>query len=382
MKQLSAKFVREVTEPGRYYDGDAGLFLLVADGVREMRKSYVQRVTVAGRRVDIGLGSARWKTLTDARAAAQANRKIARMGGDPRSKRSTVPTFAEALESVIAIQRDVWRNGAKSEAQWRASLRDYAGALMPKAVDAIGPGDVLAVLSPIWTPKRETARRVRQRIAAVMKHSIAEGHRESNPVDAIGSALPKNGVRKAHHKALPHGEVGAALATVRESGAWWATKAAFELTVLTAARSGEVRGARWEEVDVAAAVWTVPGARMKAGRDHRVPLSGRALEILADAREHGDGSGLVFPSPRGKALSDATLGKLLKDHGIEAVPHGFRSSFRDWCGEAGVAREVAEMALAHAIRDKAEAAYARSDLLDRRRDLMTEWSRYIHPDTA
>ena len=378
MKQLSAKFVREVTDPGRYYDGDAGLFLLVADGVREMRKSYVQRVTVAGKRVDIGLGGARWLTLTEARAVAQANRKVARMGGDPRSKRSTVPTFADALESVIAIQRDVWRNGAKSEAQWRSSLATYADALMAKPVDAIGPGDVLAVLSPIWTPKRETARRVRQRIGAVMKHSIAEGHRESNPVDAIGSALPKNGVRKSHHKALPHGEVGAALAKVRESGAWWATKAAFELTVLTAARSGEVRGMEWSEVE--GDVWTVPGERMKAGRDHRVPLSGRALEILADAREHGDGSGLVFPSPRGKALSDATIGKLLKDHGIEAVPHGFRSSFRDWSGEAGVAREVAEMALAHAIRDKAEAAYARSDLLDRRCEVMAEWAKYIDTD--
>ena len=167
---------------------------------------------------------------------------------------------------------------------------------MPKPVDAIGPGDVLAVLSPHWSTKRETMRRVRQRIGAVMKHAIAEGHRESNPVDAIGSALPKNGVRKAHHKALPHGEVGAALATVRESGAWWATKAAFELTVLTAARGGEVRGMEWPEIE--GDVWTVPGERMKAGHDHRVPLSGRALEILADAREHGDGSGLVAGSRR------------------------------------------------------------------------------------
>ena len=378
MKQLSAKFVQTVTEPGRFYDGDAGLFLLVAHGVREMRKSYVQRVTVAGKRVDIGLGGARWLTLTEARAAAQANRKIARMGGDPRSKRSTVPTFAEALESVIAIQRDVWRNGAKSESQWRASLRDYAGALMPKAVDAIGPGDVLAVLSPHWSTKRETMRRVRQRIGAVMKHAIAEGHRESNPVDAIGSALPKNGVRKAHHKALPHGAVGAALAKVRESGAWWATKAAFELTVLTAARSGEVRGMEWSEVE--GDVWTVPGARMKAGRDHRVPLSGRALEILADARDRTGAAGLVFPAPRGGLLSDMTMSKLCKSLSLGMVPHGARSSFRDYCGETGVAREVAEACLAHTIENAAERAYARSDLLDRRREVMAEWAKYIDTD--
>ena len=286
-----------------------------------------------------------------------------------------MPTFADALESVIAIQRDVWRDGAKSEGQWRASLRDYAGALMPKTVDAIGPGDVLGVLTPIWNAKRETARRVRQRIGAVMKWAIAEGHRESNPVDAIGSALPKNGVHKMHHKALPHGDVGAALAKIRESGAWWATKAAFELTVLAAARSGEVRGMEWAEVE--GDVWTVPAARMKGARDHRVPFSPRALEILADARHRTGGDGLVFPAPRGGALSDATIGKLLKDRGIAAVPHGFRSSFRDWCGETGVAREVAEAALAHAIRDKAEAAYARSDLLDRRRDVMTAWARYV-----
>ena len=291
-----------------------------------------------------------------------------------------MPTFADALNRVIAIQRDAWRNGGKSEAQWRASLRDYAGPLMGRAVDAIGPGDVLGVLAPIWNIRRETAQRVRQRIGAIMKWAIAEGHRESNPVDAIGAALPKNGVHKAHHKALPYPAVGGALATVRASHAWIGTKLAFEFLVLTAARSGEVRGMRWCEVDRDGALWTVPGSRMKAGRDHRVPLSPRAMEVLRQARKLSDGSpdALVFPAPRGGALSDATIGKLLKDRGIDAVPHGFRSSFRDWASErTSTAHAIMEAALAHTIRDKAQAAYARSDLLDKRRTLMEQWARYV-----
>ena len=327
--------------------------------------------------MDIGLGSPRWLTLTEARRIAAANYRLARMGGDPRRKRASVPTFADALESVLLIQRGAWRDGAKSEGQWRASLRDYTGALMPMAVDAIGPGDVLGALSPIWNAKRETARRVRQRIGAVMKWSVAEGHRESNPVDAIGSALPKNGVHKGHHRALPHADVGGALRAVVESGAWWATKGAFRFLVLAAARSGEVRGMGWAEVE--GGIWTVPGERMKAGKAHRVPLSSAALAVLTEARERTGGApdALCFPAPRGGQLSDATMGKLLKDRGVPAVPHGFRSSFRDWCAETGVPREVAESCLAHVVENRAEAAYLRSDLIERRREVMTAWAEYV-----
>ena len=186
-------------------------------GKRGPRKSYVQRVTIAGQRRDIGLGSTRWVTLTDARIAAQANRKVARNGGDPRVKRSSVPTFSEALEKVLDVQRGIWRKGSKSEAQWRASLRDYAGVLMDRRVDGIGPGDVLGVVAPIWNSKRETARRVRQRIGAVMRWSVAEGHRIDNPVDAIGAALPKEGQPQKHHKALPYAEVGEAIHLQRQT---------------------------------------------------------------------------------------------------------------------------------------------------------------------
>lgn len=378
MKQLTAKFVREITAPGRYYDGDAGLFLLVKPSGR---KSYVQRLTIHGKRHDIGLGSDRWTTLTEARAAAQANRKIARTGGDPlAAKRSAAPTFAEAVETVIAIHREGWKDAGKSEAQWRASLRDYVlPRIGRKPVDRITTADVMGVLLPIWQEKHETARRVRQRIRTTMQWAIAQGHREDNPAgDALSAALPKNGKAKSHQRALPFAEVAGALDTVKGSDAGRATVLAMEFLALTACRSGEVRLATWAEIDLDAATWTVPAGRMKAKRDHRVPLSDRAMAILGEARELADGSGLVFPSPRGKALSDNTLSKLLRDMGIPAVPHGFRSSFRDWAAECSNApREVCELALAHVNSDRVEAAYRRTDLFERRRELMQAWAAYL-----
>ena len=378
MKQLTARLVREVTEPGRYYDGDAGLFLLVARGKRGPRKSYVQRVTITGKRRDIGLGSTRWLTLTDARATAQANRRIARSGGDPRAKRTTVPTFAEALEKVLDVQRGVWRKGSKSEAQWRASLRDYAGALMDKRVDAIGPGDVLGVVAPIWNAKRETARRLRQRIGAVMRWSVAEGHRTDNPVDAIGAALPKEGQKQKHHRALPYAQVGEAIRAIRATNAHASTRFALEFLILTACRSGEVRGAMWSELDLDSATWTIPAERMKSGREHRVPLSPQALQVLAYARASANSSALVFPTVRGRIMSDSTMSKLLRENCVNAVPHGFRSSFRDWASEQmDVPAVVPELALAHVEKDKTVAAYARSDLFERRRRLMESWAEYV-----
>ena len=386
--KLTAKLIETLNTPGRYSDDAApGLYLFVQAhrtkaSETTIRKSFVQRLTVRGKRVDIGLGTVRWgaTTITEARRRALANYRIARDGGDPRVRSGpTVPTFAEGIEAVLALQAPNWRDGGKSEAQWRASLRDYAGPLMDRPVDQIDAAAVLTVISPIWNTKRETARRVLQRIGAVLRWAVAGGHRDATPIEAVRAALPKNGHKARHHRALPHGEVGAALATIRQSRAGAATRLALEFVILTAARSGEVRGATWAEVDLAARTWTVPGDRMKAGRDHRVPLSGAALAVLRAARELSDGEpgSLVFPSPRGKPLSDATLGKLMRDRGIDAVPHGFRSSFRDWCGETGIAREVAEACLAHVVRDKAEAAYARSDLLDRRAEVLERWERYV-----
>ena len=377
---LTARFVETVIEPGRYGDGRGGFGLILqvhrgTDG--RISKSWLQRIRIDRKPTHIGIGVYPVVTLAEARRAALANARTVAKGDDPRA--GGIPTFRMALDRVIDVMRPGWRN-PKSEAQWRASLRDHAAPLMEMAVDAIGPGDVLAVLVPVWTAKRATATRVRQRISAVMKLAIAEGWRESNPVDAIAAALPQNGHRRKHHRALPYAAVGGALATVRASGAWAGTKAAFEFLVLTAARSGEVRGMRWSEVDRDTATWTVPADRMKAARDHRVPLSGAALAVLDAARalSGGEPDDLVFPSVRGRALSDATIGKLLSEHGIDAVPHGFRSSFRDWANErTSTPHAVMEAALAHVVRDKAEAAYSRSDHLDKRRILMDAWADYL-----
>ena len=212
-----------------------------------------------------------------------------------------------------------------------------------------------------------------------MKWAVAQGYREDNPAgDAISAALPKSGVRRQHQRALPHALVAEALDRVRASKAHRATALAFEFLVLTACRSGEVRGARWDEVSAVAATWTVPPERMKAKLEHRVPLSKQALTVLDKARETADGSRLIFPSPTGRVISDSTLSKLLRELRIGGVPHGFRSSFRDWAAEqTDVPREVCELALAHVNNDRVEAAYRRSDLFDKRRDLMAAWAAYV-----
>ena len=272
--------------------------------------------------------------------------------------------------------------------QWRATLQQYVHPhLGDKGVDRVTTADVMAALQPIWSTKNETAQRVRRRIGAIMRWAIAQGYRSDNPAgEAVTAALPKRPRRIRHMPALPYGGVGAALAGVRVSQAWTGTKLAFELLVLTAARSGEVRLATWEEFDLAASVWTVPAARMKANREHRVPLCGRAVEVLREAARLRDvvasvePAGLVFPTRRGKALSDMVFWKLVKQQGLAAVPHGFRSSFRDWAAErTDHPREVVEAALAHVVGNRTEAAYARSDLFERRRRLMDEWAAYLAP---
>ena len=323
-KRLTAAFVRSA-KPGRYYDEHGLMLRVLPTGT----KHWIWRATVRGRRVDLGLGGYPYTSLAEARQRAFRYRKLARAGGDPRALKTTAPTFEEALEEVLAIQRPSWRPGSKSEAQWRASLRTYAlPRLGEMRVDQVTTADVLAVLVPIWSTKRETARRVRQRIGAVMKWAVTNGYRQDNPAgDAIAAALPQGGVRRKHFRALPHADVAAALEKVRESIAGIVTKLALEFLVLTAARSGEVRGARWEEIDAGAATWTLPAERTKSGREHRVPLSRRALDVLTMAEAFGDGSGLVFPSASGGVIASTTLAKAVRDLGLDCVPHGFRTSF-------------------------------------------------------
>ena len=295
-----------------------------------LSKTWAQAISPNGTKTSLGLGSYPVVTLAMARDRALANARSIAEGRDPRRRAQQVPTFTQANETVLAIHAEHWKS-ERTEGQWRASMRDD---VLPrsarKRVDAVTTADVMAVLLPIWSTKRVTAGRVRQRIGAVMKWAVAQGYRDDNPAgDAISAALPKAAVRKQHIRALPHAEVGAALARVKDSGAYPGAMLALEFLVLAAARSGEVRNARWEQIDRDGAVWTIPAERMKAGREHRVPLSPRELEVLDGAAELFDGAGLVFPSPTGRVLNHAALTDVLHGLGIDAVAHGFRSSFRD-----------------------------------------------------
>ena len=384
---LTVQFVKSVKPAEtvkRYADG-YGLMLVVKP---TGGKSWIQRLVIRGRRRDIGLGSIDRVSLAQARRVAFENRNVARDGGDPTAREEvrTVPTFEQATEAVIAMHAGTWRDGGKTEARWRATLATYSfPRLGRRSVADITTADVLAVLTHdgFWSTKRETARKVRQRISTIMDWAAAEGHRTDNPCHALKAALPKTGHQTRHQRALPYDRVSDAVSRVRASAAYPTTKIAFELLVLTAARSGEVRQARAEEFDLDAAVWTIPGTRTKTGRPHRIPLSTRAIEVLREAAKHRDGSGLMFPSARGLVMSDMTLSKLIKELGIEAVPHGFRTSFRMWAAErTSTPREVAEFALGHVVGDEAERAYQRSDLFEKRRELMHAWSRYLDIDHA
>jgi len=323
-------------------------------------------------------------SLAQARAAAFENRKLARAGGDPLAVRrhGKVPTFREAAERVIDQRAASFKNGSRQAAIWQSSLKRYVFPSMGRIpVDKITIAHCTRVLSPIWHTKHDTAKKVKDRLSLTMKWAIGNGFREDNPALMAAEALGKVEVIRKHMTALPWPAVGATIRKVWATRASDSTKRAIEFLTLTAARSGEVRLAMWDEMDLDGAVWTIPAERMKAKRAHRVPLSDRAVAILRDAEAATGGVGLVFPSPRGKALSDNSLSKLFRDNNLGCVPHGFRSSFRDWCGETGVPREVAEMALAHVVGG-VEGAYARSDLLERRRELMESWAQCLSADSG
>ena len=376
-KALSAAFVRSAP-PGRHADGN-GLYLFVQpSGTR----SWVQRLVIRGRRRELGLGAATLVPLAKAREQALANRMLARSGGDPLSEKRRVqgvPTFADAAQRVLDQKRDGWR-GRWHAQTWIRSMERYAfPRIGNRPVSEVNTADVLEILTPIWHVKAETARAVRQRIRSVLEWAIALDMRNDNPCDRVLPVLgPQNDI-VTHRQALPHRDVAAAIGTVRAGSAQPAVKLAFEFLIVTASRSGEVRGAQWAEIDTTDRVWTLSALRMKAKREHRVPLCGRAMEILDAARTLGDANPLVFPMRSGRPMSASTLLKMLNDLRIAAVPHGFRSSFRDWAAEkTDHPREVIEAALAHVVQNKVEAAYARSDLFQRRRRLMSDWAAYLH----
>ena len=387
MGKLTALAARALSKHGRHGDGD-GLYLNVASSGS---KSWIQRIVIAGRRRDIGLGPYPAVSLATARAIAHDNRTAVAQGRDPvaekrearkaaRRPAPSIPTFAQAAARVIELRRPTWSN-AKHAAQWESTLATYAHPLIGhKTVDSITPSDALAVLTPIWTTKPETASRVRQRMETVLDWAVTHSYRLDNPAGrSLLRVLPRVQQRKEHLQALPYVQVPDAMAKVRGSTADVPTRLSFEFLVLTAGRSGEVRAAEWSEINWETATWEIPAARMKARRPHRVPLSGRAIEILQEASRFGDGQGLVFPASRsGRAASSMTFTALLRRLGIPAVPHGFRSSFRDWVIEqTSTPWTVAEAALAHNVGNSTEAAYMRSDLFDQRRALMDAWAKYV-----
>ena len=394
-EKLGARKV-ETAGPGRYGDGD-GLWLVVAPSGG---KKWVYRFTANGKVTEMGLGSVKDVSLKQAREARDNQRRVLKSGQNPieakrEAKRAEAeektgkPTFGKIADDLIESKGADWKN-EKHRAQWKMTLEVYAKALRPKPVDEITTADLLAVLQPIWQSKPETASRLRGRIEAVLDAARVRGlipANEANPARWRGHLellLSKPAkLARGHHAALAYADVPVFVARLREREALAAL--ALELVILTATRTSEVLGAEWSEVDFAAKLWTLPAARMKATREHRVPLSDRALAIFEKLAQAKTDPRLVFPGQRrGKPLSIMSMAMLLRRMGMDDVTvHGFRSAFRDWAGDAtAFPREVIEQALAHAIGDKTEAAYRRSDALEKRRALMTAWGVYCEPKEA
>jgi integrase len=430
INRLNARQVQTLTMPGRHADG-GGLYLVVSKPAAKASKKaqgakpgakrgkvpaakkaalevksapakkwvFLYRRRRDGKLCEMGLGGLAAVSLAKARDKAAAARAMLAEGKDPLEARQDgdeeVPTFGAMADQVIASLEAGWRN-EKHRAQWRMTLQAYAGPLRTKPVDEITTEDVLAILQPIWTTKAETASRVRGRIEKVLDAAKAKGLRTGeNPARWRGHLdhlLPKRQkLQRGHHPAMPWTEVPAFIGRLREQQSVGAL--ALEFVVLTACRSGEVlrsvrngeiMGARWEEIDRGAKVWTVPAVRMKTSREHRVPLSGRALAIL-DHLEKGRRGPFIFPGQRGDVpLSDMALEVLMRRMEVKPYTvHGFRSSFRDWAGECtSFPREIAEAALAHAVGDQTERAYRRGDALERRRELMQAWANFCEPKTV
>ena len=382
MGKLNPIQVKTLSKPGRYMDGDGLMLEVKASG----SKSWVVRLQSDGKRRDYGLGSFKDVGLSEARELARDYRRKVRLGLDPIAARQTVSntsTFAEAAASVHEEHKRGWKNG-KHGAQWLATLKAYAFPSIGRLpVEAVTTGQVRDLLAEIWLTKPETARRVRQRIGTVLDYAHGKGWREPFVMSAVNKALPKQPRKAGRFEALPYEEVPSFIGKLRERLS--IGRLALEALILTAARSGEIRLARWSEVDLDAALWTIPAVRMKAGKTHVVPLSKAAVAVFRKAESfRTEGSDLVFPgAKRGKPLSDMTLLKILRDMKLDATVHGFRSSFRDWCAEQTTfSGEVAEAALAHAIPNKVEAAYRRTDYLDKRRKLMDTWAAFCANDRS
>lgn len=395
--ELGALAVSQIRSRGIHFVG--GVTGLALNVTKSGSRSWILRYQVGGKRRDKGLGGYPDVTLAAAKEAARAARARLAQGIDPiedgRALRSKLIasqlfalTFSEAAKRYIDTHEATWRN-IKHVQQWRNTIQTYAEPVIGKMlVRDIGQAEILKVLEPIWRTKTETASRLRGRLESVFDWAAARGYRtDSNPArwkGLLDTLLPAPGKisKTDHHRALPYARLPEFMQSL--AGQQGIGARALEFTILTACRSGEVRGARWDEFDLDNAVWTIPARRMKAGKEHRVPLSSAAMTIIKAQKESAF-CDYVFPSSHGskafesggKQLSDMTLAAVLRRMGVSAVPHGFRSTFRDWCAErTDYPREVAEMALAHSIGNKVEAAYRRGDLFDKRKQLMQAWADY------
>ncbi|MBF9060756.1 tyrosine-type recombinase/integrase [Rhodobacterales bacterium HKCCSP123] len=400
-KALTARYVETVSAPGKYFDGQ-GLFLRVA---KNGAKQWVQRITIRGKRCELGLGSPPAVPLSEARRVALENRGKAMLGGDPLAEKRAARgrmTFAEAVERYADVRLKEIRN-PKDRKRWRTLFEVYALPSFGRIdVADISVQDVLRVLQPIWQDKTETAKRLRAQIESVLSWATVAGYRTGdNPARWSGNLseiLPKPSkvAKSANQPAL-------ALADVSR---WWTFLAeregmaarALQFLALTAARSGEVRGMTWDEVDLSAGIWSVPSSRMKNGREHRVPLARDAIALL-DNLPRMNNSALVFFAPRGGKLSDMSISAVMRrmqeaevkagGQGFidprskrPAVPHGLRSTFRQWAAETGYPRDMAEIALAHWMGSEVERAYQRSDMLERRRAMMADWAVFLSRDAT
>lgn len=391
LNRLSDRFVRTVTEAGRYADG-GNLYLSVSpNGGRR----WVFFYKLNGKQREAGLGALRDVSLKEARSKAEAMRKILAEGRDPIEARKVhegpvIPTFGAFTDELVETIEEGFRN-EKHRYQWKQTLgEDYCASIRAKRIDEVTVEDILRILQPLWLTKQETASRLRGRLERVLDAARARGFRSGeNPARWKGNLkelLPaRRKLQRGHQPALPYTEVPAFIARLRTRQATSAL--ALEFLILTAARVGEVLGATWEEIDLPNRLWVLPAARMKAGRLHRVPLSPRAIAILEDVallREPGSPA-VIFPgTKKDRPLSNMAFSQLLERMGETGfVPHGFRSSFRDWCGECtDFPREIAEAALAHVVGNAVEQAYRRGDALEKRRSLMTAWGQFIEPKSG
>ena len=382
--RLSAVKVAKLKAPGLYEDG-GGLRLVITD---KSVKRWMLRITINGRRAERGLGVWPAVSLDEARRRALELRAAAIDGRDLNSElrhgsRLKGVTFEAAFSAFFEIRRQNLSNG-KHVAQWETTLQTYVfPTIGRRPVADVTAAEVIAILKPIWFAKPETASRVLQRIKAVFDSAIVRGTRErANPCVGVVNEFGTGHRKVKHHPALPWQEVPTFIRFLRRHDCHPTTALALEFLILTAARSGEVRGAPWSEVNLEEKTWTIPGTdpvtgrRMKGGETHVVPLSPRALAILQEARELHDGE-LIFPGTKGPPVSDSTLSKLMRDANFSGTPHGFRSSFKDWCAEIGVRDEVSEAALAHTDTNRVRAAYRRTRFFEERKTVMQSWSDFV-----